>query len=103
MNIMKWDDSYLTNVNKTEYALSPITSKNWDKVLFREKKNPMNHWVFPVITGHKYRVSWAATGLDFETFNFALSEEWVETDKNVMFTYNHTDVRAEINVTVAGQ
>lgn len=32
-----------------------------------------------------------------------MSEEWLPTDKNVMFIYNHTDVRAEINVTVGDQ
>jgi len=35
--------------------------------------------------------------------NMRLSEEWLEDDKPVYFVHNFTDVRAEINVTVAGK
>jgi len=84
----------------TEYLLGP---DNWDKVHFRDKLNPSNNWVFPILTGHKYKVSWAGTGIDWTEMTLTPSEEWLETDKPVYFVHNFTDVRAEINVTVSGE
>jgi hypothetical protein len=55
-----------------------------------------------MVTGHKYKISWGGTGLDFELMNIELSEEWSETDKPIYFVHNFTDVRAEINITVGG-
>ena len=99
MNVYKWDDDQLKDKNMTEYLLG---SENWDKVYFRNKQDPMSHWSFPILTGHKYKISWAGTGIDFTKMTLLLSEEWKETDKPVYFVHNFTDVRAEINVTVGG-
>jgi hypothetical protein len=63
LNIYRWDDNLLEGKNKTEYLLDPTT---WDKVYFRDKLNPSNNWVFPILTGHKYKISWGGTGIDFE-------------------------------------
>ena len=96
-NIYKWDDDLSPNMDT--YLLD---ADKWDKVHFRDKQDPSNNWVFPILTGHKYKISWGGFGLDFTTMKLQLSEEWQETDKPVYFVHNFTDVRAEINVTVDG-
>ena len=72
---------------------------NWGRVYWKEKQDPGWNWVFPVVTGHKYKLSWGNAGLDFEQMKVWPSEKWEETDKNVYFVHNFTDIRAEINVT----
>jgi hypothetical protein len=54
-----------------------LNDTNWGSVLYRDKdaKGTNEHWAFPLITGHKYKVSWATTGLDFEEIHFTLSEK----------------------------
>ena len=98
-NVYKWDTDLIYGKNMTEYLLD---ANNWDKVYFRDKQDPGNNWVFPVLTGHKYKISFGGTGIDFEEMNLSLGEEWLETDKPVYFVHNFTDVRAEINVTTDG-
>lgn len=57
----------------------------------------------PFITGHKYRIHWGKTGLNFENMNVELSEEWKVTDKPIYLVHNFSDVRAAINLTVSGK
>jgi len=96
--VYNWDDEKLAGKNKTEYKLDRA---NYDRVDWRLKTNPMNNWVFPVVTGHKYKISWGMNGLDFEGMTMWMSEKWKPTDKSVILVHNHTDVRAEINVTLS--
>lgn len=97
---MKWDDNLLEGQNKTLFQMN---SSNYGEILWRPYGVPSPAWAFPIVTGHKYKISWATTGIDFESMQMEMSEEWLETDKNVMMIYNFTDVRAEINVTVGGK
>ena len=96
--MLRYDDSQIAeygNVtdlhnNKTAHAT----------IIFKEKSDPGNGWATPFVTGHKYKLHWGMTGLDFETMKYTLSEKWEPTDKDIYFVHNFTDVRAEINFTV---
>ena len=59
---MKWDDNILANVNLTEY----VSSNNYTNVIFKELKDPNMGWAVPFVTGHKYKVNWGYTGLDWD-------------------------------------
>lgn len=53
------------------------------------------------MTGHRYRFHWGE-GVDFEKMHVYLDELiWEETDRNVHFMTNFTDVRAAINITAS--
>jgi hypothetical protein len=50
------------------------------------------------IIGHKYRIHWGQTGVDFDDMNVYIGEEWEPTDKSLYFVHNFTDVRAAYDV-----
>ena len=51
----------MANTNLTEY----VDSKNYSIVPFKDKSNPSNGWAVPFVTGHKYKINWGDTGLDW--------------------------------------
>ena len=53
----------------------------------------------PYVTGHKYKISFGNTGLNFENIQFEASERWEEADRDVWFVHNFSDVRVAIDVT----
>jgi len=53
----------LAGKNRTLYELD---KNNTGILYFKEKQNPRDAWVFPVVTGHKYKISFGLAGLDFE-------------------------------------
>jgi len=92
------DDMFLENggsINKTEYLLD---RSNYAFFEFRPKLDPRAGWATPFVTGHKYKIHFGLTGLDFESLQVTLSEEWVESDKDIYFVHNWTDIRAAIDV-----
>ena len=66
---------------------------------WKSKANPSDAWAAPYVTGHRYRIHWGE-GLDFDRFNFDLSEKWEPTDKNMLINMNFTETREAINVTM---
>jgi hypothetical protein len=58
---LKWDDNILANVNVSEY----VNSRNYSLMPWKDKKNPINAWAIPFVTGHKYKISWGSMGIDF--------------------------------------
>lgn len=100
MYILPWDDDILAaQSNITEYRLnfSAHTSMFWKK-----KQDPQG-WALPWVTGHKYKISFGTTGIDIEKMSVTLSERWEETDKNIIFVHNFTDVREDYIVTAGGE
>jgi hypothetical protein len=85
MRILKYDDSTLISVDRTQYAedLENYTSYPWLK----------SGWTIPFVTGHKYKISWGNNGLDWDQMRVDLSERWEESDRSVYFIHNFTDVR----------
>lgn len=62
----------LAKVNTSDY----INSNNYSIVPFKDKKDPMFAWAVPFVTGHKYKINWGSTGLDFTQMEVDQSERW---------------------------
>eukprot|EP00117_Sycon_ciliatum_P032216 scpid3681/ scgid25031/ Fibrocystin-L; Polycystic kidney and hepatic disease 1-like protein 1; Protein D86 len=58
----------------------------------------MGHHI-PFVTNHKYKVTWGALGLDFETLRVQTERLYLEGDEHIHLVHNHTDTRVAINVT----
>jgi hypothetical protein len=100
MFILPWDDDLLeAQANLTEYIFD---RSNYGEILFKPKQDPGNAWTMPFVTGHKYKIHWADTGLDFEEMRIEISERWEATDKPILLSHNYTDVRELMNVNVGG-
>lgn len=55
------------------------------------------------MTGHKYKIHWGITGLDWDTMTIDPSERWQATDNSIYFVHNFTDVRMMIDVNLGGK
>jgi hypothetical protein len=95
--VLPYDDSIISATNLTEYKLD---IENYGKIEFKPKKNPSKSWTFGLVTGHKYKIHWGTTGVDFEKMQIDLSDRWEETDKNLYLIHNFTDVRALMDITI---
>jgi hypothetical protein len=93
-NVLRYDDDMFLEgggtINKTEYLLNET---NYGLFEFRPKLDPSAGWAIPIVTGHKYKIHFGVTGLDFESLQIDLSEEWRETDNDIYLVHNWTDVR----------
>ena len=63
---MQYDDSEIEPMSEEEYTDHMAEDSNYSVVDWRQKKNPLNHWCIPFVTGHKYYLRWEY-GLDFDT------------------------------------
>jgi len=103
LKVLKWDDSITSAMSETELDTYVKTKSNWDNFNFKSKQNPMASTTGSFIIGHKYRIHWGQTGIDFEDMKVLISEEWEPTDKSLYFVHNFTDVRAAIDVKHEGE
>jgi hypothetical protein len=75
--VVRYDDELFLEgggaINRTEYLLD---KENYGELEFRPKSDPANGWPTPFVTGHKYKIHWGVTGLDFEEMQLLLSERW---------------------------
>lgn len=53
-------------------------------------------WAIPFITGHKYKIHFGKTGIDYEKLTIDASERWEPSDKSIYLVHNWTDVREAI-------
>ena len=65
--ILRYDDSIVGEMTSDDLVAYHGTRSNFGTILFKEKTNPGNSWTMPLVTGHKYRVHWGITGVDFES------------------------------------
>lgn len=65
MYIAPWDDMLTQPMNAQSRDLY-LNDKTKFGYVLQSKKNPSKCWAIPVVTGHKYRMHWSNTGLDFE-------------------------------------
>lgn len=72
---------------------------NYSSIKQDTDANPSTSWNVPMVTGHKYKVSWGAAGLDFEDMYVKVMPIWWENDDYIEVVHNHTDVRVYINAT----
>ena len=103
LKVLKWDDSITSVMSETELDTYVKTKDNWDLFNFKFKQNPMSSTTGTFVIGHKYRIHWGKTGIDFEEMKVLISEEWEPTDKSLYFVHNFTDVRAAIDVKHEGE
>lgn len=91
--ILRYDDSIINEYgNKTLYLKK---KSNYGSILFKKSLDPSNGWAVPFVTGHKYKIHFGMTGLDYEELIIDASERWEVDDKSIYFVHNWTDVRAE--------
>jgi len=63
MRVLPYDDDLIARQpNVTEYELD---RSNYGLIRFKDKQDPNMGWAFPFVTGHKYKIHWAFTGVDF--------------------------------------
>jgi hypothetical protein len=63
MNVLLYDDDILgAQSSVADYELD---RSMYSRIEYKMKLNPMSSWPSPYITGHKYKVSWGGSGLDF--------------------------------------
>jgi hypothetical protein len=80
-----------------------LDRENYGTINFKPKLSPKNSWAVPMITGHKYKIHWAKTGLDFEQMQLSLSQRWEETDRPIYLVHNFTDGREAIETRFNGE
>lgn len=64
---------------------------------FKKSLDPKNGWATPFVTGHKYKIHFGMTGLDYEKLTITASERWEDWDKSIYLVHNWTDVRQAID------
>jgi len=102
LKILRYDDSILSPLDEDGKKAYIKDKKNFGTIDFKLFAKPNNSWAAPLVTGHKYRVSWGQTGIDFESMRVEMGVKWQPTDKDIHFTHNFTDVRAKIDVKLNG-
>lgn len=96
--IVRYDDDIVADHgNKTEYLANKT---HYSTMLFKDKLDPSNGWATPFVTGHKYKIHFGMTGLDYEELTIDASERWEDWDKSIYFVHNWTDVRMAIDFKV---
>jgi len=75
---------------------------NYGTIAHTEKLLPSNAQVVPIVLGHKYKIHFGLTGLDWDQMGIEISERWREDDPSIYFVHNFTDIRAEIDVNLNG-
>lgn len=96
---MRYDDSIISGMDDVALKAHWDDQANYSTMIF--KKGAYN-WATPFVTGHKYKIHWGATGLDFEKMEITQSTRWRETDRELYIKHNFTDVRAAIDVRMNG-
>lgn len=97
--ILRYDDEVLANyANVTADYID--NKSNYASMQWKKKQDPGRGWATPFVTGHKYKIHFGMTGLDYEQMTFSQSENWQPTDLPIHFVHNWTDVRQAITFTV---
>jgi hypothetical protein len=97
--ILPYDDSIVASMNQTELDAYVADTSNYGVVPMRFKKNPFNHWLAPMVTGHKYYMKFENI-LNIEQAKIQIVEPlWDDRDKNIIMTWPFTDPRERIELT----
>jgi len=89
-------------MNETELKTYIKTKSNWATLNWKKNGHPRWSNTGSFIIGHKYRIHWGKTGIDFTSMSVYISEEYTPTDESLFFVHNFTDVRAKITVKHGG-
>lgn len=103
IKIVLWDDDIIDPLRDDQDAYDAYVDDddNYTALKFDENGAPgmAHHAAF--VTGHKYKISFGALGLDFEEMRVQIEDVWRDDDLNIYLVHNHTDTRVAINVTAA--
>jgi hypothetical protein len=71
LKMLRWDDDVIGAMDNTtleEYLVDRgnYGTKNW-------KYKPSKNWATPFVTGHKYKIHWGVTGIDFEKMSVTVA------------------------------
>jgi hypothetical protein len=102
LKVLKYDDSLFTAMDALTYQAHLDDKTQYSTIIYKPKLDPSNGWATPFVTGHKYKIHFGMTGLNFENLRIDMSERWLNTDKPVYLSHNFSDVRAAIDVIVDG-
>jgi hypothetical protein len=100
--VLKYDDSITSAMNETQLAAYVKSSSNWDVMNWKISGKPGYANTGVLVTGHKYRIKWGKTGLDFDSMSSEITEEWKQNDKSLYFVHRFVDRRDRIKVTHNG-
>ena len=106
LKVLRYDDSmtsaFVNDIRTNTTTPYLFNQSNWGTVLFRPKLKPMSTNTMSIVTGHKYRIHWGKTGLNWEDLRLEIDENWRVDDKGLYLVHNFSDVRAAINITLDG-
>jgi hypothetical protein len=91
--VLKYDDDVIGAMDADAKEAYLLDKSNYGTMPFKKFGPPGNSWATPFVTGHKYKIHWGITGLDFTRMRLTLSQRWEETDLPLYFVHNFTDVR----------
>lgn len=104
---MRYDDTitapFIDTTRTDNIAPYLLDKDNWGTGPWKEKKEPKFANTISIVTGHKYRIHWGKTGLNFEDLNIEIDENALFDDKDMIFVHNFSDVRAAIEVKFDGK
>jgi hypothetical protein len=64
--VLKYDDSEVGAMDNDTKSAYLLDKDNYSTILYKGKQDPADGWATPFVTGHKYKVHWGQTGIDFE-------------------------------------
>jgi len=94
--VLRYDDNVLADYSNATHYLTNKTVYSSMSYL------DTGSWTIPFVTGHKYKIHFGATGLDYETLTVTIGERWEVEDQSIYFFHNFTDVRVENKFTLPG-
>ena len=107
LKVMRYDDSitkdWVNDIRTNETTPHLVDKKNWGTGNWKISGDPSKANTIAIVTGHKYRIHWGKTGLNFETASIKIDENFLDTDKDMYFVHNFSDVRAAIDVKFNGK
>jgi hypothetical protein len=86
LKVLPYDDDIISAFNMTINETSN-TNELEDYLVDRDnyatfdwKQVDGKDWATPFVTGHKYKIHWGLTGIDFETMTVTASQKYLESD-----------------------
>lgn len=62
--VLRYDDDIVAEYsNMTDYLNNKT---EYSTIVYKKKLDPSNGWAVPFVTGHKYKIHFGMTGLDYE-------------------------------------
>lgn len=70
---MKYEDSLFVGMTAEQKTAHIKTKSNFATIAWKDKLDPRAAWATPFVTGHRYRISFGVTGINFENLTVVTS------------------------------